>query len=133
MATARQRFPMRLERCALPFLAICGGLPRWSYVEVGPQDLLLRFGWAFAATIPRDEIEFVRPARWSPLVGLGWRVTLNGSIGLIGSLAGVVEIGLRRRRLFRLAVLPWPTRRLFVSLQDPEAFLHALTSLPSPS
>ncbi len=75
----------------------------------------------------------MRPARWSPLVGLGWRVSLNGSIGLIDSLAGVVEIGLRRRRLFRLAVLPWPARGLFVSLQDPEAFLHALTSLPSPS
>lgn len=124
---------MRVERWALPLLAICGGLPRSSYVEVGPQEVLLRFGWGFAATIPRDDIEHVRPARWSALAGLGWRVTLKGSIGLIGSLSGVVEISLKRRRVFRVVFLPWPTRKLYVSLQDPEAFLRALTPLSSPS
>lgn len=130
MAADRQRFPMRLEPWAMPLFAIFGGLPRFSYAEVRPREVFLRFGWGFAATVSRDEIESAAPVRWSLLAGLGWRITSEGAIGLIGSLSGVVEIRLRRRRWFRLLVLPWPTRRLCMSFQDPAAFLAALAPLP---
>lgn len=57
---------------------------------------------------------------------VGWRSDLSGGIGLIGSYKNLVEIRFRRRRWVWM-LLPFPCKRLVVSLEEPQAFLDALT------
>lgn len=107
-----------------PLLALFGGTPSRSYVEVEPGTVTFRFG-TFEARIPRADISGASRERWPLLGGIGWRVG-PGTVGLIGSLENVVEVRLRQPHRVSVFWLPVKARRVFVSLADPEAFLADL-------
>lgn len=118
------RFQMRLGPWWRPLLLMGGATPAASYLELDDETLTVRYGRLFRHTIPRGDVEDAVETQWPPLCGIGWRVDFRGRFGLIGSLGGVVEIRLRTPiRVWRVLT----SRRLAVSLEEPERFLQALT------
>ena len=58
--------------------------------------------------------------------GIGWRTNFGGTLGLIGSLDGVVRLHLREPQRRRFFGIPMRVRDVYVSLEDPAGFLAAL-------
>ena len=116
------KYPMRLDRLSRPVLWLFGATQDASFVEVTDEAVLFRFG-AFRETVPLSETASVDHAKWSWIGGVGWRIGLGGTIGLIGSLSGVVELRLRAPRRVWVLFVPWRCQRICVSLCDPEGFL----------
>lgn len=116
------RHPMRLSRAWRPLLAIFGGTPGDSFVDVGPEQVRFRFGFTFDQRIPRAQIEGAAAVKHAWWLGIGWKIA-PGMVALIGDTAGVVEVRLREPRRVRLVGIPWRYQKLRVSLQDPEAFI----------
>src|SRR5579884_1920498 len=120
------RYPMRLDTVWRPLLALLGGTQANSYVDVTEDSVRFRFGWGFDETVPRADIAGASRASWPMLGGIGWRLWLGGTIGLIGSLDGIVEVRLRSAKRMRAAFIPWRCRRIVVSLLDPDGFVAAI-------
>jgi hypothetical protein len=119
------RFAIRIDWWCRPFLLFIGATPANSYVDIGADDIRMRFGPGFDGTIPRDSVVSAAPMRWTIIDGLG--VSAGGQIfGLIGAPAGVVHLELRETAGMRFAGFPWTTRRVAVSLEDPRAFIDAV-------
>ena len=129
------RFTMRLDPVWRPLLALLGALRGNSYVDVGEDGVRFGFGVLFHEIIPRSEIASVRETSWPLLGGIGWRLTLNRRVGLIGSRTGVVEVRLREPRNMRLGLLrlPWRIEAICVSLEDPAGFIAALAPTSAPA
>ena len=101
--------------------------PSNSYVEIGEDAIRLRFGAGFDRTIERQNVIGATTMSWSIINGLGVRA--GGEIfGLIGSTSGVVELQLRESVNLRFAGWPWHARRIAISLEDPQAFIEAITT-----
>lgn len=115
---------MHIDRWWAPFVLLGGATQSNSFVELTPDSLNLRFGMIFHDEIPRVEIESADIRAWPLLYGIGWRVGPMGGLGLIGSYQGVVEIKLRsRHRAWEIV----PYNRIAVSLENPDAFIAAVT------
>ena len=82
-----QRFLIRWNPALRPLLAPFGGTAARSFVEIAGDHLRAKFGWLFNYTFPLDQIEEAGPSHWPWYLGLGWRTTLRGRIGLIGRFA----------------------------------------------
>jgi hypothetical protein len=97
--------------------------PRHSWIEVREQEIYVRMGFAFRATIPRNRIVEAQPAPCPMSVGVhGWRGRwlVNGS-----RVAGVaLDVQPPTRGWFN--GLPLKLRRLSLGIADPGAFLEAL-------
>lgn len=122
------RFAIRIDPIWRPLL-LCGGATRDnSFVEVTDEHVTFHFGLLFLRTIPRGEIVAVESRHWPLLMGIGWRSDLRGTIGLIGSYEGVVEVRLASRsRVWFI----FPCDRICVSLEDPNGFMGALQPRPT--
>jgi hypothetical protein len=120
---------MRLDKIWRPFLFLLGGTPSKSYAEIEGGSLHLKFGHGFEATIPLSEIDEAKETPYSIWGGIGWRVgALSPSIALVGSTHGVVSLKLSSPRRFRVAKVPKTADLIYVSLEDPQAFLAELKS-----
>ena len=122
-----RRFHIRRNPLLRPLLAPFGGTAGRSFIEIDGDRLRARFGWLFDYTFPLDQIEDAGPSRWPWYLGLGWRTTLRGRIGLIGSYQNVVEIRFRTRYRVNMVLPKLSCERLAVSLEELEAFLEALS------
>jgi hypothetical protein len=106
-----------------PLLLVGGATSDTAYVELDKENLTFRFGFFYQQTFPRSEIEAASPREWPLWLGVGWRTTFRGTVGLIGSYQGVVEVRLRSpARTWGLISYD----RLAVSLEEPEQFLAEL-------
>jgi hypothetical protein len=126
---AMTRFHMRLDAIWRPLLALFGGTQGASYVDVGKNDVRFGFGVLFRETVARGDIASVAGTTWPLYGGIGWRLTLNRRVGLIGSRTGVVEVRLREPRQVRFGLLrlPWRFEAICVSLDDPAGFIAVLS------
>jgi hypothetical protein len=124
--TRPRRFTIRVDPIIRPLVAAVGGRSA-SVVEVGADDVHIRFGRLFDTTLPRSAIATVGPGEWSRLGGLGWRVGRD-CVGLVGARKGLVEISLRTPRRFSVALIPWTASRIVVSVSDPKGLIAALAS-----
>src|SRR3712207_1765470 len=127
------RYRMRLDLAWRPLLALFGGTSEDSFAEIRDDAVRFRFGWAFDETVPLTEVADARPTTWPLWAGIGWRITMRGRIGLIGSRRGVVDVRLRSARRVRLVIIPWRCRGIAVSLIDGEGFVTALRAAASAS
>jgi hypothetical protein len=93
-------------------------------VEVEEDAVSFRLG-AWRMRVPRADVADAAPARWPWYGGIGWRIG-PGTVGLIGSLANVVRVNLSTPHRTRVVFIPVRTRRIFVSLDDPRAFIADL-------
>jgi hypothetical protein len=124
-----ERFLIRRALLLVPLLWVVGfARDANSYLAIEGDHLRVRFGWHFNERFPIAAIESVAPTRWPWYYGLGWRGNFNGTIGLVASFQGVVEI--RFREDMRVAMLPFlmvRCDRLAVSLEEPEQFMAKLS------
>jgi hypothetical protein len=122
----RVRYPMRLGAPWLPILALFGGTPSRSFVELTRDFVRIRFGPLFDERVPRETIAHAGPVAWSLLGGIGWRLAAGRTIGLIGSRKDNVELRLREPIRVRFLFFPKRCERIVVSLRDPGRFLEHL-------
>lgn len=123
-----RRFALRRDPVWRPLLLLFGGTAGGSFVELGPGTLRVRFGPGFDATIPRAEVAEAAPVRWPLLGGVGWRTNLRGAVALVGATRGVVRLRLVAPRRCRFFGVPLRCRELYVSLEEPDAFLALLSA-----
>lgn len=120
------RFSIRIDMIWRPFMLFLGATASNSYVEVEGDQIQLRFGSTFRHTIARGNVASAARCSWSVFDGFGVRA--GGQIvGLIGSTGGVVELRLREPATFRFAGWPWTVDRVAISLEEPQAFIDAVT------
>ena len=121
------RFHIRRNSALRPLITPFGGSAARSFVEIDGDHLRARFGWLFDYTFPLDQIEYAEPSHRPWYLGLGWRTSLRGRIGLIDSYKNVVEIRFRTRYRVNMVFPKLACERLAISLEAPEAFLAALS------
>ena len=117
------RFPLRYDGVHRA-MALAGMGPSRSWVELDDDWVRVRMGWAARADIPLERVDTVERDTHPRLLGWGvhgWR----GSWLVNGSSKGIVRIDLEGPVRAWMGGFPVRLRRLWVSLQDPEAFLIA--------
>jgi hypothetical protein len=120
-----RRFAIRFSPWFLPLFWISGLRRSSSHVELGPDELIVRMGWAFQARIPRSA--FLRPRRGG---SLWFSIGVHGGFGIWvvnGAATGTVWIDVDPPTRARAVGFPILLRRLGLGLEDPEGFLEALT------
>jgi hypothetical protein len=125
----QRRFLIRRDGWVQPLLFLVGLVrDSNSYVAIEGDRLRVRFGWFFNQTFALSDIEGAEPISWAWYHGLGWRSSLMGSVGVVGSYRGVVALRFRRRQRVG-GIIPFvklSCDRLAVSLREPEEFVGAL-------
>lgn len=108
-----------------PLLSVLGGGPGFSGVTLDGDRLRVRMGWMFRADVAVTSIAGAE--RHRGLVGgigvHGWR----GTWLVNGSAKGVVSVRVDPPARARVLGVPVKLRTLQVSLEEPEAFLAALS------
>ena len=120
-----QRFPIRFTGLNKA-LVVLGLAPRWSYVEVGGEDVRVQMAWAFSATVPRASVRSA--AHYTGRVW-GWGAHGWRGVWLInGSSSRIVRIEIEPRARGRCLVVPLRVRALLVAVDDPDGLIEALAS-----
>ena len=107
-------FPISFDRPSHIPMTVLGAGPKVSRVKVSASTVDIRMGWAFQATIPREDVvsaqplnreELRGPFRLSVLRGVNyWR----GTALVNGAGTGLVEITLDRPKWVHLGPAPGP-------------------------
>ena len=126
-------FPISFDGRSHIAMTVLRAGPQSSCVKVSSSTIDIHMGWAFQATIPREDVASARPLnrgelrgpfRLSVLRGVNyWR----GTTLVNGAGTGLVEITLDRPKWVRLGPLPAPMRRLIVSAEDQSGLVAELT------
>ncbi len=107
-----------------PLLVVCGLGSRRSWADIDPEVLHVRMGWAFRAHIDRPSI--VRAVadsdQWAGIGVHGWR----GRWLVNGAVSGIITIEIDPPSKARVMGVPIRLHTLYVSFDDPEAFLAGL-------
>jgi hypothetical protein len=119
------RFPIRFGTLK-PFFVAIGLTPARCWIDIGPDVVRARMGWSFGTDVPRPSIRSahrVHGKRWS--IGVhGWRGRwlVNGARGPLVALE-IAPSGHARVLGVRVRL-----RELIVSVEEPDALIHALSS-----
>jgi hypothetical protein len=121
------RFAMRLDPWWQPFLWLVGVLPRTAYVALEGDTVRVGFG-LFRYRFPRASVVAARRVGGAKLwaMGIGVHGNLVNALAINGSLDGLVELRLAPPRTFWVLFIPMRVSRLYLSLEEPDAFLRAL-------
>jgi hypothetical protein len=125
-ATA-ESYSIRVDPLFRGLFSALGASSHRDFVDVDREKLNVRLGWLFRATIPRSAVAsgHHHADMYGGWGAHGWR----GRWLVNGSSKGIVELDLKpRQRAWLLGVLPIRLRSLYVSLNDPNGFLTALSS-----
>jgi hypothetical protein len=121
------RFAMRLDPWWRPLLWLVGVLPGNAYVALEGDTVRVRFG-LFRYRVPRASVVGARRRDGAKLwlMGIGVHGNLVNALAINGSLGGMVELRLAPPRTFWVLLIPMRVSRLYLSLDEPDAFLRAL-------
>jgi hypothetical protein len=122
------KYNMRIDPIWRPLLLVGGATAANSYAEIEGAELRIRYG-LFRHTLQLANVASAAGRSWPLWGGIGWRAW-GEQLGLIGSTENVVELQLNEAERFGLGFVPWPfgVRRIAISLEDPQAFIDALTA-----
>ena len=124
------RFTIRVDPWWWPLLLVSGALPdRRHYVALEDSVVRVRLGW-LEKSFPRAHVVAAQRVRGDWRWSIGWHVVPVGTKALIvnGSWAGMVELRLEPP-LSRSLLVPISCSCVRFSLEEPDAFLEALSSL----
>jgi hypothetical protein len=99
-----------------------------SVVTLENDSIDLRFGY-FHEVIHLNDLEqadFVAEKVPWYRYSIGWRSNFQGKVGLIGDSKNVVRLKLKQRRWVSLMGVPVPCDEVSISMEAPQAFLHAV-------
>lgn len=117
-------FEIRYDRWCGWLLGLLGSGRRFSRVTVSDDEVEVRLGIAFRATIPRSSI--VSTSRRTGVV-MGWGAHgWNGRWLVNGSSHGIVLLGIDPVQRARVLGFPVKLHELAVSLVDPDGLAEAL-------
>jgi len=123
------RFPISFGTFNAAFMGALGMSPRRSYVELDGDTVRARMGWAFRADIHRRAI--VSVAKRDGYVW--WAYGVHGGRGrwiVNGSGHNIVMVRIDPPARAHVLGVPIKLRELWVSLEDPDGFVAAIS--PSP-
>lgn len=119
------KFAISYNRFFKTLATITGTGPGQSGVEVEADRIDVRMGWAFRASIPQSSVSKVEQVdRIPPRYGFGvhgW----NGRWAANGSQRGTVKVTIEPPAKGRVVFVPVTLRELYLSLEEPEAFVVA--------
>jgi hypothetical protein len=107
-------------------LLLAGVSPERAYAEIGEGILRIRFG-IFNHQFPLSQIESAAKYDWPYWGGVGWRANWLGTVGAIGTYVNVVRMRFKERQHVQALVLPVPCDTLSLSMENPRAFMAALS------
>lgn len=118
------RFAFRFDRLGSGVMTPLGAGRRFSHIDVGDEEVEVRLGWAFHATIPRRSITAVaQPRRRTLSRGAhGWR----GRWLVNGAGSGLVAITIDPPVRAFVTGVPVRLRELIVSADAPDELIAAL-------
>lgn len=128
------RFSMAKAGVWKPLLVLLGATDGNSYLELDGDAVVARFG-LFTRRFPLGEVTQGRlVARQLPWYrsSIGWRSDLVRRVALLSSTRNVVGLTLREAKWGWMMGVPVRLGELFVSLEDPDAFLAALAQAGVP-
>ena len=116
--------PISFNRFSRLLMTPLGLGPRHCRLTVGPDDVAVRLGWAFRATVPRPSITAAveRPERVLSLGAHGWR----GRWLVNGANSGLVTLTIEPPARARVLGVPIRLRQLTVSVAVPSDLVGAL-------
>ena len=120
------RFPILITQFARVLMIPFGVSRRRAFAQLHDGELHVRFGPMFDERIPLDNIEAAEVSRWPRSAGVGPRTDFRGRVGLVGSYSNIVRLTLKEPMAVHLFVLPVACRKLYMSLEDPEAFVQEI-------
>ena len=120
-------FRMAYWPVLLPLMIVAGAGPSTARVEIENDVLQVRMGWFwFRATVPLRSIVHARPSANS-WFSVGVHTDLMGGWIVNGSPLGMVHLTIEPPAPGRFAGLPIRVSNLWLSLDDRDAFIAALT------
>jgi hypothetical protein len=124
------RYPLKITSNPLlrPLLAVFGVRHAGSYVDLEGGALTVHMGRWFHETVPLDQIASMSRSEWPWWGGLGVKLAPREGIGVVASAEGIVHIGLRSPRTMHVTLLSRDALRLWLSLEEPDVFLAALSA-----
>ncbi|MCS3780763.1 hypothetical protein [Tsukamurella ocularis] len=122
-------FAMRYDRWYRPIATAIGLGPQRTAIVVDGDTLRIRHGWAFRLEVPLANI---RSARTSSRRPLAWGVHPVGDLWVVnGSRDGMVvlefDMPVTSKSVQRVSTKWGEVRSLYLSLDDPEGFIDAMT------
>ena len=126
-ALARTEFRFSYGPFSRQMLSLLANGPSFSRVSVNAERIEIRFGWSFQMSIPRSEIASAVRSKKPFGAGFGvhgWR----GRWVINGSNDGIVQLTFRQPQQARVVGFPVKPREIFLSLEDPDGFLVAISS-----
>ncbi len=121
------RFPILITQFSQALIIPFGVSRKRSFAQLHDGELHVRFGPMFDERIPLDSIEAVELTKWPRWAGVGPRTDFRGNVGLIGSYSNTVKMTLKKPMDVHLFVLPVTCRKLYISLEDPDAFMQEIS------
>jgi hypothetical protein len=121
-------FRMAYWSWLLPIMLVAGAGPSTAQITIEDDVLRVQMGWFwFRATIPLRSILHARRSG-NAWFSVGVHTTGMGGWIVNGSPLGMVHLTIEPPASGRFAGLPIQIRNLWLSLEDPDAFVAALTS-----
>jgi hypothetical protein len=112
----------------LPIMLVAGAGPSTAQITIEDDVLRVKMGWFwFRATIPLRSIVHARRSG-NAWFSVGVHTDMMGGWIVNGSPLGMVHLTIEPPASGRFAGLPIQIRNLWLSLEDPDAFVAALTS-----
>lgn len=120
-------FPILVTQFSQVLMIPFGVTRRRAFAELHDGELHVRFGPMFDERFPLDNIEAVEVSIWPRWAGVGPRTDFRGRVGLVGSYSNTVRLTLKEPMAVHLFLLPVTCRKLYLSLEDPDAFVREIS------
>jgi hypothetical protein len=119
---------MAYWRWLLPIMFFAGAAPSTARITIEDDVLRVKMGWFwFRATVPLQSIVHARRSA-NAWFAVGVHTDMMGGWIVNGSPLGMVHLTIEPPAAGRFAGLPIRVRNLWLSLEDPDGFVEALTS-----
>ena len=118
------RVPIRFGQLKSVFV-LTGITPGRSYLELRPETVRVRMGWAFAAEFPRGSVRSAHQTADSP-----WSIGVHGWGGrwiVNGAASPMVAVEIDPPARARALGFPVSLRELRVSVDEPDELVAALS------
>lgn len=112
-----------------PLLALLGISSGNSWVDLDTRGLAVRMGRWFETVVPIADIAAFGPSEWPAWGGYGIKLAPRQGVAVVASTEGVVHIALRQPRRMSVVLMSRDAERLWLSVENHEAFLAELSGL----
>jgi hypothetical protein len=123
------RYQIRITRNPIlrPLLKMFNVSAGNCHVDLDGGRMTVRMGRWFEESVPLEEIAAFGPSEWPAWGGYGIRLAPRNGVGVVASTKGVVHVALKRPQQMNAVIISINAERLWISLEDREGFLAALS------